>query len=390
VVARRIHTGLLVPGLLLICPPAVGLDQRPPAEMSYEALQATQEVFHGVVEKVVPYLVRIETVGGSQPTAPLPEDETEEEQPRERRQHQFQDSLGSDFVVADGPTTGLVYSPDGYIITSSFNFVREPILISAVLPDGRRMAADLVARDQVRKIALLKVEAQGLPTPRWASVDDVRVGQWAIALGFGLGEKEPSISVGIISALNRMSGNAIQTDAKLSPANYGGPLCDSAGRIIGLCTPMAQRHGELAGAEMYDSGVGFALYKERIDNIVSALRQGKSFHRGWLGISVDTRFMEGVIVANVAVPSPMHSADVKVGDRLVSANGRPLRHYGDLMRALYMLPAGEKVDLVIDRGGKEWQASVKLARSDELGSLPEVAEPFDPSLPAPEEEPPVP
>jgi serine protease Do len=390
VIARRIHTGLLVAGLILVCSPAAGSDQHTSAETSYEALRATQGVFRGVVEKVVPFLVRIETVGGSQPTAPLPEDETEEEKPRKRRQHQFQDPLGSDFIVADGPTTGLVYSSDGYIITSSFNFVREPILISAVLPDGRRMAADLVARDQVRKIALLKVEAEGLPTPKWTSLDDVRVGQWAIALGLGLGEQEPSVSVGIISALNRMNGNAIQTDAKLSPANYGGPLCDSSGRIVGLCTPMAQRHGELAGAEMYDSGVGFALYEERIDDIVSVLKQGRSFHRGWLGISVDTRFMEGVIVANVAVPSPMHSAEVKVGDRLVSANGRPLRHYGDLMRALYMLPAGEKVDLVIDRGAKEWRASVKLARSDELGPLPEVAEPFDPSLPAPEEEPPVP
>ena len=98
-----------------------------------------------------------------------------------------------------------------------------------------------------------------------------------------IGGTEPALSVGIISAKNRMHSNAVQTDAKLSPLNFGGPLCDIHGRVVGITVPMAQRPGELAGVEMYDSGVGFAVPKHRLDAIVSELRTGRSFYRGWLG-----------------------------------------------------------------------------------------------------------
>lgn len=348
----------------------------------FRLLQATQTVVRDVARKVRPHLVRIETMGGSQPPARVVDPEEDSEDPRQRRRSQrpFVDTPGSSFMLADGPTTGIVYSADGYIIASSFNFVREPVLITVTLADGRRLAAELVARDQVRKLALLKVDAKGLPVPAWADPVDTRVGQWAIALGLGFGGEAPSVTVGVISALNRMRGNAIQTDAKLSPANYGGPVCDIDGRILGIAVPMAQRPGELAGVEFYDSGIGFALPKNKVDEIAAVLKTGQTLYRGWLGVSL-ARSPVGVVIQNVADPSPMAEAGVVPGDRILAVEGKPVRHFGELVQAIYMIPAGQQVSLEMASGDREFSVFVTLAAAHELGDLPDLEEPFDPSQP---------
>ena len=357
-----------------------------PSDESYAVRRASQQVFGEIAASIRPSLVRIDTVGGAQPGGVISDDGAGASQPR--RQTPFADNLGSRFVVSDGPTTGLVYSSDGYIIASSFNFVRDPALISVTLSDGRRLAADLIARDHVRKLALLKVDADDLVVPPWSDRDSVRVGEWAIALGLGFGGHSPSVTVGIVSALERMRGNAIQTDAKLNPANYGGPLCDVHGRVIGICVPMAQRPGELAGIELYDAGVGFALPRDRVDAIVARLKTGESLYRGWLGIQVEPRSVDAVVVGNIADPSPMREAGVERGDRIVAAEGRRVRHFGHLVKTLYMIPAGDPVHLCIEREDESFDIEVRLARNVDLGPLPEVEEPFDPSepLPAPDDD----
>ena len=349
----------------------------------FDVLKATQEAFRAVSERMRPFLVRIETVGGSQPRGAINVGGQDDNDPD--RPAAFRETLGSRFVVSDGPTTGIIYSTDGLIITSSFNFVRDPVLISVILSDGRRFAADLVARDQVRKIALLKVNAKGLPVPAWSDPRDLRVGQWAVALGLGFGGDQASITIGIVSAVRRMNNNAFQTDAKLNPGNYGGPVCDIHGRIMGMAVPMGQRPGELAGLELYDSGVGFALPKHRVDEIVDTLRKGKSFYRGWLGISIDGTVSDAVGVANVASPSPMEKAGILPGDMILSANGRPLKNFGHLVQALYLIPAGQTAKLRVRRDEEEFEVEVTLARITELGPLPSLTEPFDPSEPVTEE-----
>ncbi len=220
------------------------------------------------VAKIGPSIVTIETIGGTQPSG----------QPRAARRPTTQPSaprLGrGGFRVADGPTSGMVWSADGLIVTSAFNFVRDPTIITVVMADGRRFVAKLLARDMIRRIALLKVEANDLPAPEWAPNDEIRVGQYAIACGRGFGGTMPSVSVGMVSALGRRAGNAIQTDAKLSPANYGGPLIDLDGRVLGICVPLAGGGGELAGVEWYDSGIGFAIPRGRIEAVVARLMGG--------------------------------------------------------------------------------------------------------------------
>ncbi|MCP4245793.1 MAG: PDZ domain-containing protein [bacterium] len=356
------------------------------ADEEVDVQRANQFLFRRVAGLVAPSVVRIETVGGVQAN---PDAMTRGGRPgdRSRRRGPFQDDLGSGFRVADGPTTGLVWSSNGYILTSSFNFVRDPALITVLVPDSagpKRYVADLVARDRVRKLALLKIDATGLPVPDWARREDIRVGQSAVALGRAIGSELPAVSVGIVSATSRMMGHAIQTDAKLSPVNYGGPLVDLRGQVLGICVPMAQRPGELAGVEMYDAGVGFALPRSQVAPIVAKLMAGKSFYRGWLGLQIDPHDPHQVAVVAVADPSPLRSAGVQPGDVLLTVNGKSTKHFGHLVQALYMVPAGETVDLQFHRGLETFAVQVRLARSDELGPLADTAGPFDPSEPLPD------
>src|SRR5713226_7061592 len=148
---------------------------------------------------------------------------------------------GADMVVAGpkgqvirkalGPTTGVVVDADGYIISSAFNFLNNPpiILVRIAGQQGEPMVATRVATDKSRMLTLLKIDAKGLPMPAFVPKKEIKEGQWSIALGRALDgkmDKTPAICVGVVSALGRVWGKAIQTDAKISPINYGGPLVD--------------------------------------------------------------------------------------------------------------------------------------------------------------------
>jgi serine protease Do len=169
-----------------------------------ELADLEEQSMRAAVARVAPSVVRIETIGGLE--------------------------VVGDVLLGEGPTTGLVVASDGYIISSAFNFVRQPTSILVVLPGGRRIPAQIVSRDQSRMLVLLKIVApEPLPVPEAAPLDKVTVGQWAIAVGRALNAEQPNVSVGIVSAKQRIFGKAIQTDAKISPSNYGGPLVDLQG-----------------------------------------------------------------------------------------------------------------------------------------------------------------
>src|SRR5262249_59426289 len=125
-----------------------------------------------------------------------------------------------------GPTTGLCVAADGYIITSAFNFANKPSAIFVAVPGRKeKLVARAVATDQTRMLTLLKVDARDLPVPPAALKKDIKIGHTALAVGRTLAqniETPPSVSEGIVSAVERIWGKAIQTDAKASPTNYGG------------------------------------------------------------------------------------------------------------------------------------------------------------------------
>src|SRR5262249_31278387 len=208
-----------------------------------------------------------------------------------------------------------------------------------VLADGRRFVARLLARDTIRRLALLKIDASDLPVRDWAAPSETHVGQYAIACGRGFGGPTPSLSVGLVSALGRPSTTAAQTAAKPSPANYGGPLIDIDGRVIGICVPMAGGGGELAGIEWYDSGIGFAIPRDRVEAVIERLTAGKDVDAGRIGVQLDmAQSEEGddepprIRIAAIADPSPAKNAGLQLGDLILAVNGTSLGQIGELQR----------------------------------------------------------
>jgi len=271
----------------------------------------------------------------------------------------------------EGPTTGLVISPDGYILTSTFNFIRKPPVITVVLPEGERKVAKLLGRDETRRICVLKVDGVSeLSVPTFTPRDEIRVGQWAVALGVGFGGQEPAVSVGIISATHRIGAKAVQTDANLSPANYGGPLVDVEGRIIGLCVPLSpQSRDEAAGAEWYDSGIGFAIPLAEIEDRITALKEGRNFQPPFLGVQTKTFGdpAKGVKVTEVAADSPAAKVGLKPDDVVVALDEvEPLDpvHFASLV-GRYV--ADDKAKLKYRRGDAISTVEIQFA------SLPEGA-----------------
>ena len=306
------------------------------ADGKLEAIE--EQAFKQAAALVDPSLVRIETVGGLEQVGEV--------------------TLGT------GPTSGVVVSEDGFVISSSFNFVSKPASILVTLADGRRFPAKLIASDKLKLLTLLKIEVTGLTSAKPASREAVKVGQWAIALGRTFDLTTPSISVGIVSATNRIWGKAIQTDAKTSPVNYGGALVDVEGKVLGVIAPLSpQGNGETAGVEWYDGGIGFAIPLEDVYGSLDRLKQGKDLLPGLLGIS----FAGGqslnvpVVVDRVRYNSPAQQAGLKTNDRIVEANGEQIARVAQLKHVLGRLYGGDSIKLSIQRGDKSLSVEPTLA-----------------------------
>jgi serine protease Do len=323
------------------------------ADESQGDLEAKEEqAIKQAAALVAPSLVRIETVGGL-------------------------DRVGQ-VLTGTGPTTGIIVSPDGYVISSAFNFVSRPASILVTLPDGRRLAATQVASDKVKMLTLLKVDADNLPVPPAAPADSFRVGQWAVALGKTLDEI-PSVSVGIVSALNRIWGKALQTDAKISPVNYGGPLVDIEGRVLGVLVPLSpQASGEVAGVEWYDSGIGFAIPMVEVNAALDRLKAGKDLLPGLMGITVKGHdIYEGQpVIDRVRYGSPAHQAGLKEGDAIVELDGHTVKRQAQIRQAMGNKYAGENLTIKVKREKDELTRELMLVdklipyESAFLGILP--------------------
>lgn len=300
-----------------------------------------EQAFKQSAAIVDPVVIRLETVGGLE-------------------------RIGEVSTVT-GPTTGLVVSTDGYILTSSFNFAGKPSSILAALPDGRRLPARLIATDRLRMLTLIKIDAENLKVARPAPMEEIRVGQWSIAVGRTYDGPLPSLSIGIVSALGRIWGKAIQTDAKVSPVNYGGALIDLKGRILGILVPLSpEQSGEVAGVEWYDGGIGFAI--PLADAIASAekLKAGKDLMPGLLGITVkaESKLDGRPDLDRVRIGSPADTAGLKVGDTLEEVAGKKIRRYSDLQTALGTKYAGDTVSIAVRRG--DMRVAVDVTLTDKL------------------------
>lgn len=322
-----------------------------------EKLEAAEEqAFKQASALVAPSIVRIQTVGGL-------------------------DRVGR-VLLGTGPTTGVIVSADGYIISSAFNFASKPASVLVQLGDGRRLPAKVVATDHLRMITLIKVISKGLIPAKAAPKKSFRVGQWSLALGKTFDNAVPSMSVGIVSALNRVWGKAIQTDAKVSPVNYGGPLVDVEGRVLGILVPLSSRgRGETAGVEWYDSGIGFAIPLADVYAALDRLKTGKDLMPGRMGIEFKARSPLDAkpAIDRVRAESPAEKAGLKSGDVILEIDGQKVGRQAEARQVLGTHYAGDKIKLVVRRGEKTIPVQLVLIdkllpyESAYLGVLPQRA-----------------
>jgi S1-C subfamily serine protease/predicted esterase len=288
-------------------------------------------------------------------------------------------SKGLTFRKALGPTTGVIVGADGYVISSAFNFVNNPTAILVHVPGHKEpYLAKRVATDRSRMLTLLKIDARGLPVPAATPRKELQVGQWAIALGRTLDAKRehpPAVTVGIISALGRVWGKAIQTDAKISPINYGGPLLDVQGRVQGILVPASpSADDETAGFEWYDSGIGFAIPMEDINAVLPRLQKGKDLKKGLLGVRMKgtDRFADVPEVAEVLPDSSAARAGLKAGDVITEIDGHAVVNMAQIMHGLGTKYEGDKISLKYRRGEK----TVSVPNLELVGALAAFAHPF--------------
>lgn len=265
----------------------------------------------------------------------------------------------------EGNTTGIILSSDGLILTSLFNFDGSPSLITVVTSEGRRYVAQPLGRDMTRNLWLLKIQgAKDLPTLPIAPLNEITVGQYAITMGVGYGDSNPAISLGIVSAKNRVSGKAIQTDANTSPANYGGPLLDIQGRLLGICVPLSPRAvSRTAGVEWYDSGIGFAIPLSNRKRWLEVLKKGEHIFPGVIGVTVGPVDNKGGLpVEKIVKKSAAEEAGLKKGDILLRFGGKKLMEQNDLRLMVGRYGSGEKIKVSYRRKDKEHEATITLKR----------------------------
>jgi serine protease Do len=313
-----------------------------------------QAAFRAAVQRVTPSVVQIETVGGMEKVDKV--------------------------LFGAGPTTGLVVEADGYIVSSAFNFARKPASILVRLPGGERKPARLVATDHSRMLVLLKIETdKELPVCEIAPRREMRVGQWAIAVGRTFDSEQPNMAVGIVSALDRIWGKAIQTDAAVSPNNYGGPLVDVRGRVMGILVPLSpEAASAVAGMEWYDSGIGFAIPMEHVQQVLPRLKKGEDLYPGVMGVSLKAAnpVIAEPLIAACRPKSPASAAGLKTGDRIVEVDGRPITRASEFKEEISRRYAGDKMRLTVLRGKERVEREIELVAKLEpfqhgfLGILP--------------------
>jgi len=289
-----------------------------------------------------------------------------------RQPEQVQAGMGSGFIIRD----------DGIIVTNA-HVVAGASKISVALRDGTTYPATLKGIDELNDLAVLKIDAKKLPVAVLGTSRGLLIGEWAIAIGnpygFVLGNTEPSVTAGVISATGRNltaraegSGvyvDMIQTDASINPGNSGGPLVDAVGEVIGVNSSIYSPSGGSVG-------LGFAIPIDRARRVVEDLLAHGKARRPWIGVKAEVPQLTGTnarealaggaVVQSVVPGSPAAAAGIQAGDVLVRSRDRVLRNAYDWEAELLELRVGDSAPLVVKRGGQEFQTNVRIA------DLPEV------------------
>ena len=278
-------------------------------------------------------------------------------------------SLGSGFIISE----------DGYIVTNNHVVSGHSdrgapnatvSSITVIMPDRKEYAAKLVGHDATSDLAVLKIDAHGLPFVKFGDSTKARVGDWVIAIGnpLGLGG---SVTAGIVSAIHRNIGNGgpydryIQTDASINQGNSGGPMFDLNGNVIGINSMIASPNGGSVG-------LGFAIPAELAKPIIETLKGGANVHRGYLGVQIqpldegiaDSLGLEkdhGELVASVVPGGAAAKAGVRQGDVIARVNNQDITPDQSLSFIVAGLPVGARVPIEVVRNGQHQTLTATLA-----------------------------
>jgi serine protease Do len=279
--------------------------------------------------------------------------------------------------------SGVILSADGYIVTNSHvvagaRYVRvrlaqEMAGKTRMQPMGKLLEARIVGVDRETDLAVIKVEKTGLSSLTLGDSDGLRQGELVMAFGNPLG-LENSVSLGIVSSVGRQikpddTMIYIQTDAPINPGNSGGPLVDSDGHIMGLNTFILSQSG---GSE----GLGFAIPSNIIKSVYTQIRKEGHVHRTEIGIVAQTITLPlatglhlgqdwGVVLGDVTPDGPADKAGLKVGDLILSVNGRPMQDSRQLAVTLYRYKQGDKVEVEVLRGSSHLTFPVEVVNRDD-------------------------
>lgn len=329
--------------------------------------------FADLVERVSPAVVAISTTqtrpGGQMPPAP----EMPMVPPGSPFEHFFQ-QFGNRFNHPSQPReihalgSGFITDPQGYIVTNN-HVIENATDIKVTLKDGTVLPAELVGRDPKTDLALIKVDAEKeLPYLEFGNSDEVRVGDWVVAVGspFGLGG---TVTAGIVSGRGRDINagpydDFLQIDASINHGNSGGPTFDAEGRVVGINTAIYTPSGGSVG-------IGFAIPSNLAAPVIAELREDGEVDRGWLGVriqevtpeiaeSLGMEDHEGALVAAVEPESPAAEAGLQQGDVIVTYDGQPIESIRDLTFDVAATTAGDEVDLVAIRDGDRQTLDVTI------------------------------
>jgi len=332
----------------------------PPVNLDADAT-AFSKAFIEVAEKVTPAIVQISVV-------------SERESPHDDFFFPFFKDMPQE---QRGSGSGIIISEDGYILTNN-HVVQNANSVDVGLYDRRNFSAKVIGTDPLTDLAVIKIDADNLPTAYLGDSDHLKVGQWVMAIGNPL-SLASTVTAGIVSAIGRGQlglirdnygvENFIQTDAVINPGNSGGALVDLSGAVVGVNSAIATQ-----GTGTY-IGYGFAIPINLAQSVAKDLIAHGSVSRGYIGVLIDevddamakSLGMDkprGIIVQDLVKGGAAEDADIKVGDVILQIDGKEVNQSNQLQSYVATKTAGSKVTLTLFRDGKEIQRTVELKPRD--------------------------
>ncbi len=345
-----------------------------PAPEEVATVQQLSKAFVKVADLVNPSVVTISAEKVIQPAS--------RRMPELPDNHPFREFFGDDFyhfwrgpggdegMRSRGLGSGVIVSEDGYILTNN-HVVQDAEDLTITLMDDRELKAKVIGSDPESDVALIKVDASGLPAVRFGDSDRLQVGEWVLAIGSPFSENlAHTVTAGIVSAKGRTQvgivdfEDFIQTDAAINPGNSGGALVNVRGELVGINTAIATRNG-------FYQGVGFAIPINMARKVMDDLLNRGKVVRGWLGVQIQSLDEDlaaglgldskrGVIVNDLTDKGPAERAGLKHGDVILELNGTTVKDADHLQSLVAAQDPGSPVKLKVRRDKKDITVTVDL------------------------------